>query len=151
MIGEKMNTDNIKKRLKVIGKNQSWLAKKMYIQPTTLCWKLKVGRFSCDELEEIAKFLNIDNPWEFFFGDKNNEVSIPITQESVDTFGERLNQKIKEVYGTINEFSKASGITRQSIMLYIKNKRNPNITILAEMCKGLNVSADYLLFGEEKE
>ncbi len=66
-----------------------------------------------------------------------------------NTFGGRLYEKIIEKFGSRYAFEKATGFSRESVLLYIKNKRNPNIMILAEMCKTLDVSADYLLFGKK--
>lgn len=75
-----------------------------------------------------------------------------IQPEKIDknTFGGRLYKKIEEIYGTQKEFAKVAGICRPALLLYIKNERHPNTLVLAEICKALNVSADYLLFGEGK-
>lgn len=73
-----------------------------------------------------------------------------MTRIEKNTFGERLYNRIIEIYGSKNSFCNVTGIRRNTIDCYCKNKRHPNTLILAEMCKKLDVSADYLLFGKEQ-
>ena len=68
-----------------------------------------------------------------------------------NTFGERLYNKITEVYGSKYAFCNATGISRHTIDSYCKNMRHPNTLILAELCKKLDVSADWLIFGKKAE
>ena len=66
-----------------------------------------------------------------------------------DTFGGRLYHTIIKECGSRNAFITRTGISRDTLLNYIHNKRSPNIAILVCICKELDVSADYLLFGEE--
>lgn len=63
-------------------------------------------------------------------------------------FTERLYQTWLKADIEITELSKRTGISRSSVYGYIINGETPNITALARLCTALNVSADYLLFGE---
>ena len=68
-----------------------------------------------------------------------------------DTFGGRLYKKIKEIYGCRYYFEQATGLSRQVIKNYCLNERHPNTVILEMLCRTLDVSADYLLFGEKRD
>ena len=68
-----------------------------------------------------------------------------------DTFGGRLYKKIKEKYGCRYYFEQATGLARETIKSYCLNKRHPNTVILEMLCRTLDVSADYLLFGEKRD
>ena len=68
-----------------------------------------------------------------------------------DTFGGRLYKKIAEKYGCRYYFEQATGLARETIKSYCLNKRHPNTVILEMLCRTLDVSADYLLFGEKRD
>ena len=68
-----------------------------------------------------------------------------------NTFGGRLYKKIKEKYGCRYYFEQATGLARETIKSYCLNKRHPNTVVLEMLCRTLDVSADYLLFGEERD
>lgn len=64
-------------------------------------------------------------------------------------FSERLYDTWLKSGLEITELSRKSGVSRTSVYCYIYNGIAPNISALAKLCKVLNVSADYLLFGKE--
>ena len=68
-----------------------------------------------------------------------------------DTCGGRLYKKIVEKYGCRYYFEQATGLARETVKGYCLNKRHPNTVILEMLCRTLDVSADYLLFGEERD
>ena len=68
-----------------------------------------------------------------------------------DTFGGRLYNKIVEKYGCRYYFEQATGLARETIKSYCLNKRHPSTVILEMLCRTLDVSADYLLFGEKRD
>lgn len=52
---------------------------------------------------------------------------------------------------TQTEIARRIGYERKSIAAWINGDCVPNILALARICSVFNVSADYLLFGKEKE
>ena len=68
-----------------------------------------------------------------------------------DTFGGRLYKKIKEKYGCRYYFEQATGLARETIKSYCLNKRHPNTVVLEMLCRTLDVSADWLIFGEKRD
>lgn len=67
-----------------------------------------------------------------------------------NTFGSRLHGLILQKYGSRYKFSMVTGLSRETLLNYCENKRNPTAPMLANMCKLLGCSADYLLFGTEE-
>ena len=59
-------------------------------------------------------------------------------------FAERLNSSINM---PITHLACKVGIGKKSIYKYINGETMPNSVILARLCKVLNVSADWILFG----
>ncbi len=64
-------------------------------------------------------------------------------------FSKRLYECVIATGLSVHDFAKRCDLAPPSIYAYFYNERTPNITALARMCKTLNVSADYLLFGKE--
>lgn len=62
-------------------------------------------------------------------------------------FTKRLHQAWIDSDMEITQLSNITGISRSSVYAYIIDGCVPNATALASMCKALDVSADYLLFG----
>lgn len=73
-----------------------------------------------------------------------------IKQYTQTEFGKRLYDKILEKDITFTSLSKITGISRTLIYAYIYDCVNPSVVQLVKLCSVLNVSADYLLFGEER-
>lgn len=53
--------------MKVKGYTQEQLARELGISPKTLCTKLNKGIFGSDEIENMIRILEIQNPIEIFF------------------------------------------------------------------------------------
>lgn len=60
-------------------------------------------------------------------------------------FGYNLKMELKAQKKTAYALAKATGITKQTISLYLNNKAEPTISKLKLICEYLEVSADYLL------
>lgn len=65
-------------------------------------------------------------------------------------FPERLREVWLASGMTQNEVSKRIGYERKSISKWMSGDYAPNTLALARLCRLFHVSADYLLFGEEK-
>ena len=65
-------------------------------------------------------------------------------------FADRLSQTMHDRGINIVQMAKRIGMERKSVSMWVNGYSMPNSLILAKMCKVLNVSADYLLFGERK-
>lgn len=63
-------------------------------------------------------------------------------------FADRLNQAISEKGISKKKIGELIGCDRRSVYEWCWGDTMPNSLSLARMCKVLNVSADYLLFGE---
>ena len=68
-----------------------------------------------------------------------------------NTFGGRLYKEIEKKFGSRYAFEKATGLCRETIKSYCLNKRHPNTVILEMLCRTLDVSADWLIFGEKRD
>lgn len=66
-------------------------------------------------------------------------------------FGERIKNLMIEKNITIKELCIDSKLTRFTLCNYINKNVNPSAYNLIKLCNALNVSADYLLFGEERK
>lgn len=64
-------------------------------------------------------------------------------------YAERLADAVLQSGKTITELANEAEISRSGMYGYIYNGNCPNITTFARICKSLNVSADWLLFGKE--
>ena len=64
-------------------------------------------------------------------------------------------QRLKEAWFasgmTQKEVSERTGFDRKSINQWMNGDHVPNILALARLCRLFHVSADHLLFGEERE
>lgn len=68
------------------------------------------------------------------------------------TIGERLKKVLDEKGMMQKELAEKIGVNEMAISRYIHGGRIVSVSILIEICKELNVSADYLLgLKEEKE
>lgn len=65
-------------------------------------------------------------------------------------FGERLREAIYKSGLSNSYIERHYGINHASINSYILETVAPTVPTLAILCKALNVSADYLLFGGKK-
>jgi len=71
-----------------------------------------------------------------------------IELENPDTIGLRI-RKVMRIKGiTHEEISKKVGICRQSVTHYLNDERKCPAETLGKIAKALNVSCDYLIFGE---
>lgn len=69
-------------------------------------------------------------------------------EERLKVFAERLQMLRDERNLTITDFAEVDGeklMTRQAMSFYLSGDRLPDASVLAKMCKALNVSADWLL------
>ena len=82
-------------------------------------------------------------------------ISICVTKKlfsmKTENNGSSVYNKIVEKYGCRYYFEQATGLARETIKSYCLNKRHPNTVILEMLCRTLDVSADYLLFGEKRD
>ena len=65
-------------------------------------------------------------------------------------FPERLYDEWLASGMTQRQLGKYAGCNRKAISGYVNGVSTPDATTLGKMCKALNVSADYLLFGKGK-
>lgn len=70
---------------------------------------------------------------------------------SPEGFSERLRDLWLISGLTQKQIAKQIGYERKSVRAWIYGDYVPNILALARLCSVFNVSADYLLFGKEKE
>lgn len=59
--------NELKGKIKAKGYTQEKLARELGMSPKTLCTKLNKGIFGSDEIENIIRLLDIQNPIEIFF------------------------------------------------------------------------------------
>lgn len=64
-------------------------------------------------------------------------------------FSERLAKAIYDSGKSQHEVGKACGLAKNSIYQYTDGTSLPNAYVLALLCTVLNVSANYLLFGDK--
>lgn len=57
-------------------------------------------------------------------------------------------RSVVELRGTLGEAARLSGIPKPTLEGYVQGKNLPGSFALACLCRGLNVSADWILFGE---
>lgn len=63
-------------------------------------------------------------------------------------FGKRM-KEIRQKKGlSQNDIEKITGIKKGVISVYEQNKSKPGLEAIEKICKALNVSADYLIFGK---
>jgi transcriptional regulator with XRE-family HTH domain len=62
-----------------------------------------------------------------------------------DSFGQRLKAVLNSRHMMQKELAKKIGVNEMAISRYIHGSRIVSVSILIEICKVLNVSADYLL------
>lgn len=70
---------------------------------------------------------------------------------SAESMGERIRKIRKGKKLTQYELADKVGTTHCSISMWGEGKRNMSICYFAKLCKALDVSADYILYGEEHE
>lgn len=63
-------------------------------------------------------------------------------------FADRLSKSMKTKNINNTKLAEMIGMERKTVSMWVNGYSMPNSLILARMCKVLNVSADYLLFGE---
>lgn len=68
---------------------------------------------------------------------------------TLEGFSERLRAAIKE--NEMYYVNVARKINKKTLASYLNGDTCPNAVNLARLCRVLNVSADYLLFGKNKE
>jgi transcriptional regulator with XRE-family HTH domain len=69
-----------------------------------------------------------------------------------DSFGQRLKNVLTERNMMQKELAEKIGVNEMAISRYVHGGRMVSVSILVDICKVLNVSADYLLgLKEEKE
>lgn len=73
----------------------------------------------------------------------------------MNTFGERLKNLRIEKHMTQKQLAKKLGITNMAVCYavcyYERDKRNPSLEALRNICKCFNVSSDYLLGLKERK
>ena len=92
-----------------------------------------------ETLGNIADFFNVDLDYLFGRTDIPNKYLI--------TFGTRLAHYRKEAGYTQKSFADALGITPTRLNYWEKDKREPDIPMLKNMLDLLNIEADILIFG----
>ena len=63
-------------------------------------------------------------------------------------FADRLNEAISDIGMPQKQLAEKIGMERKTVSMRVNGYSMPNSLILARICKVLNVSADYLLFGK---
>ncbi len=66
-----------------------------------------------------------------------------------EAFTKRLRQAVRALDKKYNIIAKDCGISLPSLEYYLYQGGIPNGVALAQICKGLGISADWLLFGED--
>lgn len=64
-------------------------------------------------------------------------------------FADRLNEAISDIGMPQKQLAEKTGMERKAVSMWVNGYSMPNSLILARIYKVLNVSADYLLFGEK--
>lgn len=70
---------------------------------------------------------------------------------SVESIGERIKKIRKDKKLTQYDLADKVGTTHRSISDWEAGKRYMNVYYFAKLCKAFDVSADYILYGEEQE
>ena len=68
----------------------------------------------------------------------------------VEGLWRRINQEIYDQKKTKKDIAAQCGFDRRVLVGYDDKCTNIHLIYFARLCKALNVSADYLLFGEKK-
>lgn len=66
-------------------------------------------------------------------------------------FIERLNDSFLKSGLTQVKLAESIGVERKTVINYLHGISEPQASVLGKICKVLNVSADYLLFGTKEE
>lgn len=66
-------------------------------------------------------------------------------------FADRLSSSMMHKHINNTQLAEMIGMERKSVSLWVNGYSMPNSLILAKMCKVLDISADYLLFGEKEK
>ena len=66
------------------------------------------------------------------------------------TLAERIAQARKQAGLSQEQLGEKLGVSRQAVSKWESAQTNPDVAYLAQMCRVLEVSSDWLLFGEEK-
>ena len=66
----------------------------------------------------------------------------------LEGFQERLTQAVFNSGLSLSEIERRSGVSHSSLSAYMTRDYSPTAFSLASLCRVLNVSADYLLFGK---
>lgn len=73
------------------------------------------------------------------------------TPEKLDTIGKRIAYQMKQKGISQKELSNVFEVPPSAISMILSGKRNINIKKLAILSKLLEVSTDYLIFGEDEQ
>lgn len=68
----------------------------------------------------------------------------------IEGFADRLSKLMHDRNISGKRLADLIGMERKAVYMWTNGYSMPNSLILARICKVLNVSADYLLFGERK-
>lgn len=83
--------------------------------------------------------------------ERQKEMQKKLYDHNCTTIGERIMKEITIKGITQGKLAKELGITRQSIGNYISGKRSIRAEILGKIAKILDVTCDYLIYGDEEE
>lgn len=73
----------------------------------------------------------------------------PSDRSDMAGFFRRLSQAYYWSQMTQSELGKAIGKSRKTVELYLTARATPDAQTLMRICEALNVSADWILFGDE--
>ena len=68
----------------------------------------------------------------------------------MESIGERIKLKRKELNLTQLELAKKLNVTDRAVSKWEQGEGNPDLTLIPEIAKILNVSLDYLIIGKEE-
>lgn len=73
----------------------------------------------------------------------------PSDRSDMAGFFQRLSQAYYRSQMTQEQLGKAIGKSRKTVELYLTARATPDAQTLMRICEALNVSADWILFGDE--
>jgi len=67
------------------------------------------------------------------------------------TFGQRLEHILDKKNMKQKDLAELAGVNQLTVSRYVHDARLPQMTVVIDICKALNISADYLLGLKESE
>lgn len=82
--------------------------------------------------------------------ERQKEMQRRILEQKCLTIGDRITKEAAIKGIMQGEIAKQAGITRQSVSNYMNGYKIPRADVLGKIAKVLNVTCDYLIYGEQE-